>query len=197
MKTNRTRNMALALVGLLALSIYILACTSFSPDDTKVLYPAFDAGSGAIGMAVYDREAKGSEMLFVPVAYEGGQSNGVVGTFVRGQWLADGRNIVVAWTGGKDSDENLNLALVPWGGRGPFKVFRLPGIKDAESLLAVPLCVAGERIFIKRGPKEMFRVDLKTGAQAAHEFKDVKGEIYALPDSRWRRGLLCGTSGRA
>ena len=58
MKNPKTRNTALALVGLLALSIYILACTSFSPDDTKVLYPAFDAPSGAIGMAVYDREAR-------------------------------------------------------------------------------------------------------------------------------------------
>lgn len=184
MKTNRTRNMALALVGLLALSIYILACTSFSPDDTKVLYPAFDAASGAIGLGVYDREARHSEMLFVPIAYEGGQSNGVTGTFVRGQWLADGRTILVAWAGGKDSDESLNLAVVPWGAREPFKVFRVPGIKEVESIFSVPLCVAGGRLFIKSGPQEVLRVDLKTGAPAIHEFKDVKREIslYPAPD---------------
>ncbi len=38
MKTQTARNAGLALVGLLALTIYILACSSFSPDDTKVLY---------------------------------------------------------------------------------------------------------------------------------------------------------------
>jgi len=65
--TKEKRNAALASVGLLALSIYVMACNSspsFSPDDTKVLYPAFDPVTGVIGMSVYDREAGSSEMLF-------------------------------------------------------------------------------------------------------------------------------------
>ena len=65
MKNNTSRNALLAMIALGALTLYILACTSFSPDDTKVLYPAFD-DSGAIGMAVYDREARRSEMLLCP-----------------------------------------------------------------------------------------------------------------------------------
>ena len=89
--TNQKRNAALALVGLLALTIYILACTSFSPDDTKVLYPSFDQATGAIGMAVYDREARTSETLFVPVAYDGSITNAEVAPILStrtmvGQW---------------------------------------------------------------------------------------------------------------
>jgi len=67
------RNAALAFGGLLALSVYIMACNSspsFSPDDTKVLYPAFDPATGVIGMSVYDREARKSDMLFLLAAYE-------------------------------------------------------------------------------------------------------------------------------
>ena len=99
MNQQTKRNAALAFVGLLALSIYILACTSFSPDDKKVLYPSFDAASGAIGMAVYDRETRTSEMVFVPVAYanRGKQRRGRPHGILRAQWLANGRDIVIAY----------------------------------------------------------------------------------------------------
>lgn len=83
MKTG-TRNTALALVGLAALTIYILACTSFSPDDTKVLYPALDPVSGNVGMAVYDRETHRSDLAFVPIIPDKQAA-------VRAQWLEIGR----------------------------------------------------------------------------------------------------------
>jgi hypothetical protein len=184
MKKQTTRNTALALVGLTALTIYILACTSFSPDDTKVLYPAFDPGSGAIGMAVYDREARRSDLLFAPIGWESDGSNTVAPRVVRGQWLPDGHRILVAWAGGKDSDDGLGLALVPWGDRGPIKLFRVPGLKDAAELFTVPLCLAGDRVFIKAGSGGLTRVDLKTGALTRHEFADVKKDLslYPSPD---------------
>ena len=95
MKTYKTRNAILALIGLAALSVYILACTSFSPDDSKVLYPAFDAESGAVGMAVYDRAAGRSDMVLVPMTYDIGETNAAVEPkLMRGQWLGDGRNIL-------------------------------------------------------------------------------------------------------
>src|ERR1039458_6051458 len=151
MKKQKTRNITLALVGLLALSIFILACTSFSPDDTKILYPAFDAPSGAIGMAVYDRETRGSEMLFLTVGYESGESNIVTAaSILRAEWLANGRDIVVAYaaTGKNSSDhDSLGVALIPWGARKPIRIFRVPGIKDPGPFFMVPLCVAGEQVF--------------------------------------------------
>jgi hypothetical protein len=187
MNRQKTRNAALALVGLLALSVYILACTSFSPDDTKVLYPAFDAASGAIGMAVYDREARGSEMLFLPVAYEGGETNRVAAaSILRAEWLANGRDIVVAYVPGKNSSESdgLNVALIPWGARKPIKLFRMPDSKEAGTSFMVPLCVAGERLFVATSRKGVTRLDLRTGDLKAHDFDDAKGEvvIYPSPD---------------
>jgi hypothetical protein len=184
MNTRMTRNAALALTGLLALSIYILACTSFSPDDTKVLYPAFDA-SGAVGMAVYDREARTTEMLFLPVAYEGGESNIVTApSILRAEWLANGREVVVAYVGGKGSSgggEGLDVALIPLGAHKPFKLFRVPDIKDAAQSFLVPLCLAGERVFLRTADKAVARLDLRTGALTGHGFDDAKGEISLYP----------------
>jgi hypothetical protein len=188
MNKPKTRNAALALVGVLALSIYILACTSFSPDDTKVLYPAFDAPSGAIGMAVYDREARGSEMLFLPVDYDTGESNIVTApSILRAQWLANGRDIVVAYSAGDNSSserEGLSVAMIPWGARKPIKLFRVPNVKEVGQLFMLPLCIAGERVLLRTGSKGVARLDLRTGALTGHEFEDAKGEIslYPAPD---------------
>ena len=188
MKKHKTRNLALALVGLLALSIYILACTSFSPDDTKILYPAFDAPSGAIGMAVYDREARGSEMLFLPVGYESGESNTVTAaSILRAEWLANGRDIIVAYaaTGKNSSDhDSLGVALIPWGARKPIRIFRVPNMKELGPFFMLPLCVAGEQVFLPSSGKGVARLDLRTGALTDHEFEDAKGEIslYPAPD---------------
>jgi hypothetical protein len=184
--SKRKTNAVLAFVGLLMLGIYILACTSFSPDDTKVLYPSFDPASGAIGMAVYDREARGSEMLFVPVAYEGGVTNAAAApNILRGQWLANGRDIVIAYAAPKDGDkEGMTVAVIPWGARKPVRTFRVPDIKDAGETFMVPLCVAGEQLFFRTSDKGLGRLNLRTGALAAHEFEDAKGDLsfYPAPD---------------
>jgi hypothetical protein len=186
MNEHSKRNAALASVGLLALGIYILACTSFSPDDTKVLYPAFDTASGALGMAVYDREARGSEMLFVPVVYESGESNAVVApNIVRAQWLANGRDILIAHTTPNDGDKDgVSITVVPWGARKPVKTFRVPEVKDMAETMVVPLCVAGEQVFLRASRKGLVRLDLRTGSLVAHEFADAKGELsfYPAPD---------------
>lgn len=183
---NAKRNAALALVGLLALTIYILACTSFSPDDTKVLYPAFDQPSGAIAMAVYDRETRTSEMLFVPVVYETNDAKlEVAPALLRAQWLANGRDIVLASVPPRDNDKSgLDVAVIPWGARKPIRLFQVPGLKDAGQAFAVPLCLAGERVFFAASPKSIVRLDLRSGALAFHEFPEAKGELafYPAPD---------------
>ncbi|MCX6893541.1 MAG: hypothetical protein NTX51_18785 [Verrucomicrobia bacterium] len=184
--TKQKRNAALGFVGLLALSVYILACTSFSPDDTKVLYPSFDPASGAIGMAVYDRESGGSEMLFVPVAYESKGTNPVVAvSILRAQWLANGRDVVIAGAAPDAEDKDaLTVAVVPWNVRKPIKTFRVPDVKDMAQSLVSPLCVAGERLFFRTSGKALGRLDLRTGALVGHEFADAKGDLsfYPAPD---------------
>jgi len=183
MKTETTRNTALALVGLLALSIYILACTSFSPDDTKVLYPAFDGPSGAVGVAVYDREKASSELAFLPMTDDASDTKRLAPMLVRSQWLADGQHILVYWPGDKDND-GLNLAVVPWNVRGPLRFFKLPKIEDLD--LGRPLCVVGDRVFLMESKKQFLRLDLKTGEIARHEIEGLESEIalLAVPNDR-------------
>lgn len=181
MKVHQVRNTILALAGLAALCVYILACTSFSPDDTKVLYPAFDNGNGAIGMAVYDREERRSEMLFLPVWYGPGQSNAVAPKIMRSHWLADGRHILVAFGGGEGNDDNsLDLALVPWGEHAPVKLFHVPNLKDADEVLMRPLCVVKNQVFLGAGP-EVIRLDLKTGLLVRHSLGSDKTDAILYP----------------
>jgi hypothetical protein len=191
MNEHSKRNAVLASVGLLALGIYILACSSpaFSPDDRKVLYPAFDASSGGIGMAVYDREKRSSELWFQPVAYENGGSNAVAGScIIRAQWLPNGRDIVVAYIAPGDNRNKgaLNVAVVPWGTRGPIKVFRVPDIEDPVASFVMPLCLANERLFFLncRSGAEVVRLDLRTGALTPHKFPEANENIqlYPAPD---------------
>jgi hypothetical protein len=180
MKTETARNAGLALVGLLALTIYILACTSFSPDDTKVLYPTFGGTNGAVGVGVYERESGRSELLFLPVVFEEADSAAAAPQLLRPQWLADGRRVLVAWPGEKNGD-SLNLALIPWGSRGPVKLFSLPKVKNAGAMLILPLPVAGDRVFIMESRQEVARLDLKTGALARHSLADDNSEFSLYP----------------
>ncbi len=184
MKTRTTGNTVLALVGLLALGIYILACTSFSPDDTKVLYPAFDGPPGAVGVAMYDRVSARSEMLFLPVVFDASRTNAVAPQLLRAQWLPDGRRVLIAWAGGKDQDE-LHLALTSVGARAPVKLFFLPGVKDALPKLVVPLPVAGDRVFVMGSPTEVARLDLRTGTlerrKLAETDKESEINLYPVP----------------
>jgi hypothetical protein len=179
MKTQMVRNAVLALAGLLALTLYILACTSFSPDDTKVLYPTFDPSSGAVGIAVYDRETGRSETLFVPVAYEGKETNTITPLLLRSQWLADGRNIVLAWPAG-DGDNGLNLAMLPWPARAPVRLFSLPSVEQPGSRLMFPLCIVGHRLFVMETDSQVLRVDLRTGDLARHKFDTDSGKLSLL-----------------
>ena len=167
------------MVGLAALTVYILACsTSFSPDDTKVLYPAFDGPSGKLCMAVYNRETSRSETLFLPVDLGVGETNQVKAPLLRAQWLADGRRVLVGW----GTDNDLAIALVPCGVRGSVKLFYglSKGGDHLEPLMsAIP--VAGKYAFIRESGKEVLRLDLETGARVQHEFKEEKSDLSLFP----------------
>jgi len=165
MKQPTVRNSTLALVGLASLVIYILACTSFSPDDRRVLYPTFDSASRGVGVAVYDRNSKRSELLFVP-HLRVGEKPGDEPPLLRPQWLPDGRSVLVAWPGTEgtaDSDDSLSVAVVPVGGRGPVRLFHLADLPDAAARLSLPLCVTGNRLLLQGESNTVVRLDLVTG----------------------------------
>lgn len=180
MKTQETRNTVLALLGLLALAVYIVACTSFSPDDSKVLYPAFDQDSGALGMAIYDRAARHSELQFVaPELKE--DANPPKASYVRGGWLPDGRHIVVAYSLAQDNNEVVDFAVIPTGLARPIKLFHVSGLKDTGTEFFWPLCLTGQRVLISTGSKEVVRLDLNTGEVLRHKIEAVEKDITVLP----------------
>ena len=62
MKKHHPLHIVLAGIGVASLLVYVLACsTAFSPDDRQVLYPSFDPQSGALSIALYDRNTGRSE----------------------------------------------------------------------------------------------------------------------------------------
>jgi hypothetical protein len=189
------KNAALASVGLVALSIYVVACNSspsFSPDDTKVLFPAFDPVTGVIGMSVYDREAGTSEMLFLLAAHDHDSETNAqpCAALLRGQWLASGKDVVIAYLGpgGGNEEGAITLSVIPCAGRKPVKTLLSEcGTEDTGQLfLKSPLCVAGERLFYRGGPDQLVRIDLQTFTRTEHEFEDAQGEIaiYPSPDGQ-------------
>jgi hypothetical protein len=185
MKRPTVRNSTLALVGLASLVIYILACTSFSPDDRRVLYPTFDSASGGVGVASYDRDSKRSELLFVP-HLRAGEEPGGEPPLLRPQWLPDGRSVLVAWPGAEgtaDSGDSLSLAVVPVGARGPVRLFHLADLPEAAARLSLPLCVSGNRLFLQGESNTVVRLDLVTGEVKRQTCaKEVIPYASPLPD---------------
>jgi len=166
MNTHTRRNSILAAIGLAALLVYILACTSFSPDDSKVAYPAFDDKSGAVCVSVYDRKTGASEQVFTAATIKNVQSTNNEPCLLRPQWLPDGRHILVAFP----EEKSLTLALLPFGVREPVRLFSFPEIKEAAPVLMMPLPIIGSRVFFCAAEKSVARLDLITGEVRTHEF---------------------------
>ncbi len=181
MKAHAARNSALALLGLVSLSIYILACTSFSPDDSKVLYPTFDPKTGATGVSVYDRASGKSELLFLPAGVDVAKVEPKA-ALCRAQWLPDGKSVVVAWpvagTNGEAGNDGLNIEVLPFNRSGPARLFSLPGLSGGANRLARPLVLGGIFLFLEAESNSFIRVNLATG-QIHHQ--SSKNEMLLLP----------------
>jgi len=160
------RKLTPALIGLGALLTYILACTSFSPDDSKVLYITVDPKSGMNSVAVYDRKTAKSELLFEPVTPEASNTPSAPPVMVRPQWLGDGHDFLAAWLTGMDnSNASVNLAVLPFDRRGPARTFSLPDLWEDGPLWFYmrPLPVVGSTVYINSGSNVLVRLNLETG----------------------------------
>jgi hypothetical protein len=189
MKTVARRNSALALVGLAALVIYVLACTSFSPDNQKVLYPAFDRQTGAVGIWVYDRPSARSEPAFIPGILEQEKAS-TLSLALRPSWTSDGRWVVVVYPGQPMSggdDDGLNLAVVPFGSRGPVRMFYLPELEETAKQLIYPVAVCDSRVFVSgqlAGTNALIRLNLVTGEWTRRPLSE---ELALFPGGRGDR----------
>src|SRR5512134_1320310 len=148
MKTHNVRNSILAGIGLAALLVYVLACTSFSPDDSKVLYPAFDVKSGGTTAMVYDRKTGKSEPVFVAANLAELEGTNGTARLLRPQWLPDGKRILVAWQGKAGDDDGLELTLVPYGAPAPVQHIWIADSEMKDAMLMLPLPLVGSRVFL-------------------------------------------------
>ncbi len=181
MKTQTARNAALASIGLAALTIYILACTSFSPDDSKVLYPAFDGAQGIIGTAVYDRSSRRSEMAYTPTVFEEGTNLAAAPKLLRSQWFGDGRRILHAWA---LEENSFCLAVTPASSRGPVRTYLLPTIEKAQEKMLSPLALAGDRVFLIETGDKVLRLDLVSGALERRQISVNSKDVALYPSPR-------------
>jgi hypothetical protein len=175
MNRESIRNGLLAFIGLGALTAYILACASFSPDDSKIVFPAYDRISGHIGVALYDRKGRTTEQLFVLATPSETSKNGCA---LRPQWTPDGRYVIVAWPG-EGTGDTLYVQVLPVGRAGPTRLLILPGIEKAEEKLSMPLPLVGPYVFLT-GKSNIVRLDLETGAIKTN-FARGELALYASP----------------
>lgn len=163
----------LAGIGCISLAIYILACsTSFSPDDSRVLYLAFDPDSGAQSVAVYDRENGSSETVFAALGPR--EANGDPDIF-RAQWLPDGKHVLVASAG---KGNGVEFFVIPYHINEPLRHFVLSNMKVPPSFV-YPFVVIGSQLFFSGPDKSVERMDLMTGETTTRE---LSNETMVLPD---------------
>jgi hypothetical protein len=143
-----------------------------------VLYPAFDGASGGIGVAVYDRETRSSDMAFLPTMITDKDADPSKPTLIRSQWLADGQRILASWVG-ENAPDGVTLAVIPWNSRAALRLFYLPKLDDFD--FTRPLCVAGDRVFLMESKEHILRLDLKTGEIVRHALDAGTSEITLLP----------------
>ena len=178
MNRNKWISSLLASLGVTALVAYIIACGSgpaFSPDDSKVLLVASDPGTDGLGVLVHDRKNGRNDQVFAHCLIGDSGSSDKEQCLLRPMWTPDGRNIVVAWAGAGSHDDELNLAVVPLGGRGPTRILGIGGIKDAAKM---PLTVAGSSLFVVADSNRVARVNLASGQSATHYCKGQKVHLY-------------------
>jgi hypothetical protein len=155
-----------ALIGLGSLLIYVLACTSFSPDDSKVLYPTVDANSGRPAVGVYDRKTGKSEILFQPIIQNLDELDFARICLLRPQWLDEGHSFLATWQSGTENqDTSLNLAVVPYDRPRATRTFQFSRLgEDGEAAFYYwPLPVVGSTAFLKGESNNVIRVNLETG----------------------------------
>jgi hypothetical protein len=185
MKQHRMCDSILALLGITAVAVYVLACRpSFSPDGSRIVFTSFDTDAKQATVLCYDVKAKTLETLYQtatvdkihipdPLPQPGKKQeadpspslsldNSTEPYLVAAQWLPDGKRIAI---------NALSYVLtLPVGSAGPPRMFQLQNILDSGTLMR-DFPILGRYQFIP--DKEfLLRLDLETG------------EMLAAPDKK-------------
>jgi hypothetical protein len=159
MTLTRTRDVVLTGIGFAAWLLYILACASFSPDDSKILFPSNDAKTGAPTVAVYDRAARAARTVYAFHSPELASSSGPF--CMRSVWVPDGKSIVTMWP----ADKDMMLMVLPFGGSGTTRFMLVTATQaDMPSAFVAPPPIIGSGLLLG-SDDGIVRVDLETGEQ--------------------------------
>lgn len=182
MESPACRNPVLASLALVALAAYVLACASFSPDDSKVAFPAFDAQSGELGISVYDRKTRRSETVFTLSAIVNAATPRYEGRMLRMQWI-DNQRLLVGWAGVEGKEAGLNVLSLPLGRKGAVRYWQLGEAVEMNEQLARPLALAGSRLFVNVDSNLVTRLDLDTGQAVSHLCRGERVTLYPSGES--------------
>ena len=171
MTSTRTRDAALTVIGFAAVLLYILACASFSPDDSKVLFPSNDPKTGGTVLAVYDRGAHTTRALLAFPPPSGDNNDGYM---IRPAWTPDGSHVVALWG---DTDKELRITVLPISGKGPTRMLVVKHLEgDMPSAMLVAPPIVGSRLFSGEDG-QIRRVDLQSGVELV---KKIEGEVLLV-----------------
>jgi hypothetical protein len=171
MTATRTRDAALTVIGLAAVLLYILACASFSPDDSKVLFPSNDPKTGGTVLAVYDRGAHTTRALLAFPPTSGDNNDGYM---IRPAWTPDGSHVVALWG---DTDKELRITVLPISGKGPTRMLVVKHLEgDMPSAMLVAPPIVGSQLFMGENG-QIRRVDLQSGVELV---KKIEGELLLV-----------------
>jgi len=172
----------MVLLTVAILAAYVLACgTAFSPDDTRIVYPAFDPKTGDVGAWMYDRQTLQSEPVFIPSRLRdaGGAERQLMP--LRPIWLPDGKDLAILWPGYSDNDDDvLNIAVLPASGKGRVRLMNIPGVEDAINRLLFPPAVKNGALFFAAETNLVVRVNLETGQTSARNIQGVDEDFNLL-----------------
>jgi hypothetical protein len=170
MKPIKARDVLLTLFGMLCLAAYVLACRpAFSPDGSKVLFPATDDEAKLFSVVVFDRRTQDTETIFV--------ANGTP-LASSAQWTADGTGAILVWAE-YEKQSQIRVMILPHGFKSPVRVFTWEGDEGLGAWL--PFCpppVIGNYLFVA-GKTSVHRLNLETG-EIKKERYGVAGEAFVL-----------------
>jgi hypothetical protein len=178
MNSDRRRNSILSALALAGLAAYVLACSSsFSPDDSKLACPAFDAQTGDLGVSVLDRKSGKVETVFSFATIKNPLEPKYEARLTRTHWL-DNKRLVILWPGDDENEDLLNVMALPLGGSGgALRCWSLKDVQKAHEKLMGPAALAGRQLLVVVASNLVARLDLEQGWL---ESKLCRGESLRL-----------------
>lgn len=160
---------ALAWVGLL---LYVLACASWSPDGSTLLYPYHNPETGESGVAIYERGSDVAKILYT--------SNEELTPV---QWAREGKRALLFV-------EDRELLVLPLDDSGPMLRVKLP--VEASDNCFFPIPEVDGKLFLSGD--SLARVDLQSGETFVREDPPTGGIIFfqGKEEVHYTRGLEGG-----